>query len=78
VNVVQEYDKQSLYHMLLKCFYHLHSMAKSKIRCVKQMVNEDFNLDFFNRLLTQMIQQKKKKFKMLPSESQKNQGPFQW
>jgi hypothetical protein len=36
VNVVKKYDKQSLYHMLLKCFYHLHSMAKSKIRCVKQ------------------------------------------
>ncbi len=57
VNVVEEYDKQSLYHMLSKCFYHLHSMAKSKIGCVKQVVDEDSNLDFFNRLSTQMIQQ---------------------
>jgi hypothetical protein len=50
VNVVEEYDKQSLYHMLLKCFYHLHSMEKSKIECVKQVVDEDSNLEFFKRL----------------------------
>lgn len=44
--VVEEYDKQSLYHILLKCFYHLHSMEKSNIGCVKQVVDEDSNLDF--------------------------------
>jgi hypothetical protein len=47
VNVVEEYDKQSLYHMFLKHFNHLHSMAKSKIECVKQVVDEGSNLDFF-------------------------------
>jgi hypothetical protein len=34
-------------------------MEKSKIGCVKQVVDEDSNFDFFNRLPTQMIQQKK-------------------
>jgi hypothetical protein len=46
VNVIEEYDKQSLYHMLLKCFYHLHSMEKFKIGCVKQVVDEDSNFEF--------------------------------
>jgi len=41
-----------------ECFYHLHSMAKFKIGCVKQVVDEDSNFDFFSRLPTQMIQQK--------------------
>ncbi len=46
MNVIEEYDKQSLYHMLLKCFYHLHSMEKFKIGCVKQVVDEDSNFEF--------------------------------
>jgi hypothetical protein len=33
-------------------------MAKSKIGCVKQVVDEDSNFDFFTRLPTQMIQKK--------------------
>ncbi len=33
VNIVDEYDKRTLYLMLLKCYYHLHSMTKS-VGCV--------------------------------------------
>jgi hypothetical protein len=33
VSIVDEYDKRTLYPMLLKCYYHLHSM-KFFVRCV--------------------------------------------
>jgi len=44
------------------------------------VVDEDFNLDFFNRLSTQMIQQKKlilKCYQVNPKNTQKHQGLFQ-
>jgi hypothetical protein len=33
--------------MLLKCDHYLHPMAKSKVGCVNQIINVDFNLDIF-------------------------------
>jgi len=33
--------------MLLKCDHYLHPMAKSKVGCVDQIINVDFNLNIF-------------------------------
>ncbi len=47
VNIVKEYDKQSLYHMLLKCQHYLQLMAKSKVGCANQTTDANFDLDIF-------------------------------
>ncbi len=31
---VEEYDRQLLYHMLLKCYHYLHPMVGFKVGCV--------------------------------------------
>jgi len=33
VSIVDEYDRRTFYHMLLKCYHHLHPMTKS-VGCV--------------------------------------------
>jgi hypothetical protein len=43
LNIVDEYDKKTLYLMFLKCYRHLHLMTKS-IECVNQTGNEDSSL----------------------------------
>jgi hypothetical protein len=52
VNIVEEYDKLSLYLMLLDCYHYLHPMAKSVIKCANQTRNVNFNLTIFNKLPT--------------------------
>jgi hypothetical protein len=49
VSIVEEYDKQSLYPMLLKCYHCLHPIVESKVGCVDQTTNVDFNLDIFEQ-----------------------------
>jgi hypothetical protein len=49
VNIVEEYDKQFVYFMFLKCYHHLHSMTKCKVACEEQKFDENFNLDFFEQ-----------------------------
>jgi hypothetical protein len=46
VNIVDEYDRKTLYPMLLKCYHHLHPMIES-IGCVNQTGDEDSSLDIF-------------------------------
>jgi hypothetical protein len=46
VNIVDEYDRRTLYPMLLKCYHHLHAIIKST-RCVNQTSDEDSSLDIF-------------------------------
>jgi hypothetical protein len=43
---VDEYDRITLYPMLLKCYHHLHPIIKS-IGCVDQTGDEDSGLDIF-------------------------------
>ncbi len=49
VSIVEKYDKQSLYPMLLKCYHCLHPIVESKVGCVDQTINVDFNLDIFEQ-----------------------------
>jgi hypothetical protein len=46
VNIVDEYDRRTLYPLFLKCYHHLHPMIKY-VGCVDQTCDEDFNLDIF-------------------------------
>jgi hypothetical protein len=43
--IVEEYDKKTLYPMLLKCHHHLHPLYRNAI--VSKGVDENYNLDIF-------------------------------
>jgi hypothetical protein len=45
--IVEEYDKKSLFPMLLKCYYHLHLLVESGRGFVDEKVEEDITLDIF-------------------------------
>jgi hypothetical protein len=47
VTIVEQYDIMSLYLMLMKCYYHLHSSIESKNCFVDQRMDDDNNLDIF-------------------------------
>ncbi len=49
VNIVEEYDRQFVYFMLLKCYHRLHSMTKCKVACEEQKIDEHSNLDLFEQ-----------------------------
>jgi len=49
VNIVEKYDRQSLYPMLLKCYHYLHPKAKSKVGCAYQIRNTKSNLNIFEQ-----------------------------
>jgi hypothetical protein len=40
--------------MLLKCYHQLHLMAESEVGCANQVIDENYNLGHFNRLLGQV------------------------
>jgi len=46
INIVDEYDRRTLYPMFLKCYHHLHPMIEF-VGCVDQTCDEDSNLDIF-------------------------------
>ncbi len=47
MNIVKEYERQSLYLMLLKCYQYLHLIVKFKVGCLNQVTYTYFNLDIF-------------------------------
>ncbi len=50
VVLVEEYDRKSLYPMLVKCHEHLHLLVRSKKNLVDQNIfYEDYNLDIFEQ-----------------------------
>ncbi len=48
VSFLDEYDKKTLYLMLLKCYYHVHPMTKF-VGCVNQTTHEDCSLYNFQQ-----------------------------
>ncbi len=46
---MDEYDRKSLYPMLLKCYHCLHPITKF-VGCVDQTINENCNLDIFQQI----------------------------
>ncbi len=49
VSIVDEYDRRTLYPMLLKCYHHLHTITEY-VGCVDQTSDEDSNLDIFQQI----------------------------
>ncbi len=49
VNIIEQYDRQSLYPMPLKCYYYLFLMEKSKVECANQIKDVKFDLNFFEQ-----------------------------
>jgi hypothetical protein len=47
VLIVEEYDKRSLYPMLIKCHNHLHIMLKFEVGWADLAIEEDRNFDIF-------------------------------
>jgi hypothetical protein len=45
--IVEEFDKNFLFSMFSKCYYHLHPLVESKKGVVDQRVEEDKNLNIF-------------------------------
>jgi hypothetical protein len=50
VAIVEEYDKISLYPMLLKCHNHLYHVLIYKVDCAYSMVEKYCNLDTFEQI----------------------------
>jgi len=45
--IVEEYDQNNVFSMLLKCYYDLHLLVESKMGVIDQRVEEDTNLNIF-------------------------------
>jgi hypothetical protein len=62
--IVEEYDKNSLFSMLLKCYYYLHPLVEFEKGVVDQRVEEDRSLDIFemttniSELTTRLVDKK--------------------
>jgi hypothetical protein len=52
VNIVEEYDRRSLYPMVLKCYHYLHPMAKSEVECANHIEDTKFDLNIFKQTPT--------------------------
>jgi hypothetical protein len=51
VALVEEYDRKTLYPMLVKCYEHLHLLVKLDRNCVDQDIFEqDCNLDILEQI----------------------------
>ncbi len=80
---MDEYNKRTLYPMLLKCYHHLHSMIES-IGCIIQTTDEDFNLDFFQQIastskpLKELVIKELLIFRHYWMDPKDIKCPFQW
>jgi hypothetical protein len=50
--IVEEYDKLSLFFMLIKCYYHLHLLVEFERSVIVQRVVEDVSLDIFEIIVS--------------------------
>lgn len=50
VSIFEEYDRKSLYHMLLKFYHHLHAFAKNGNGFTNKGIDEDCNLNIFEMI----------------------------
>ncbi len=56
--LLKNINKRSTCPMLLKCYHQLHLMAESEVGCANQVIDENYNLGHFNRLLGQVSEWK--------------------
>jgi len=48
ISIVNEYDKKSLYSMLVKCYYHLHLLVDNRSAFVEELFIENCSLNIFD------------------------------
>jgi hypothetical protein len=58
ISIVEEYDQQSLFPMLLRCYHILHPMAKFE-HVANMQSDEESSLDIFECMLEPMGQQRR-------------------
>jgi hypothetical protein len=84
VNIVERYDGQSLYPMFLKCYHYLHPMEKSKVGCVDQTTNGDFDPNIFEQtsctsdLTIELVRKEMLIFKCYQVDSKKIKWLLPW
>jgi hypothetical protein len=82
--IVEEYDKRSLFSMLIKCHYHLHPLVEFERDIVDQRIEEDNSLDIFEMIAniseptTELINIKFLIFKHYQMDVKKIKCPLQW
>jgi hypothetical protein len=82
--IVEKYDKKSLFFILIKCHYHLHSLVEFERDIVNQGIEEDDSLDIFemiansNEPTIELIDIKLLIFKHYQVDVKKIKCPLQW
>jgi len=85
VALVEDYDRKSLYPMLVKCHEHLHLLVRSKRNSINQNIfDEDYNLDIFEQTVStsesakQLVKKVLLIFKRYQLDVNDIKCPFQW
>jgi len=84
LNIIEEYDRRSLYLMLLKCYHYLHPMLELEIKYVDQIGDVKSNLDIFEQitstseLVTKRFVGKMLIFRSYQVDSKEIKCPLQW
>ncbi len=84
VNIVEEYDRRSLYLMLLKCYHYLHPMIEFEVGCANQITNASSNLDISkqtpstNELVTKLVTKELLIFKCYQVDLKEIKCSLQW
>jgi len=85
VALVEDYDRKSLYPMLVKCHEHLHLLVRSKRNSINQNIfYEDYNLDIFEQTVStsesakQLVKKVLLIFKRYQLDVNDIKCPFQW
>jgi hypothetical protein len=52
ISIVEDYDRRSLHPMLLKCYHHLRLVVDCENRSIDQIIDEDYNLDNFEMIVS--------------------------
>jgi hypothetical protein len=84
VNIVEEYDKRTLYPMLLKCYHCLHPIVKYEVGHACQTTNANCDLDIFEQIpspsepLIELITREMLIFRCYQAVSKDIKCLFQW
>jgi hypothetical protein len=84
LNIIEEYDRRSLYPMLLKCYHYLHPILELEIECVDKIGDAKSDLDLFEKipttseLITKCLARKMLIFRSYQVDSMEIKHPLQW
>jgi hypothetical protein len=52
ISILEKYNKKSLYHMLVKCYHHLHPLTSNGSASMKERVIENCSLNAFEMTIS--------------------------